>query len=132
MIVRVFCYHCLSTYNRGVLQSTRWYETAFFVEGFKNWIKAVQHFHRHETAESHKEAALKLKALCASSQSVIEQLSSDTAKMRAENRKMLLTVLSSLRFLLRPGFAVRGHRETDGNLIQPLHLRSEDRPQLTK
>ena len=45
---------------------------------------------------------------------------------------MLLKVLSSLRFLLRQGLAIRGHKESEGNLIQLLYLRSDDSPQLAK
>ncbi len=38
---------------------------------------------------------------------------------------MLLITLSSLRFLLRQGLAIRGHEETEGNLLQILLLRAE-------
>ena len=124
------CFHCLSAYKKGILQPTRRFETAFFVEGFQNWKKAVERFRRHEIAECHKEAVLKLKGL--SGPTVVEQLSSEAAKTRAENRTMLLKVLSSLRFLLRQGLAIRGHKESEGNLIQLLCLRSDDSPQLAK
>ena len=40
--------------------------------------------------------------------------------------KLLLVLLSSLKFLLRQGLAVRGHNETEGNLMQLLLLRCED------
>ena len=43
---------------------------------------------------------------------------------------MLLKQLSSLRFLLRQGLAIRGHTEAEGNLIQLMTLRSEDCPGL--
>ena len=59
---KVFCYHCLSAY-KGLLRPARRFETAFFVEGFQNWKKAVECFRRHEIAEYHKEAVLKLKGL---------------------------------------------------------------------
>ena len=38
---------------------------------------------------------------------IVEQLSSEAAKTRAENRTMLMKMLSSLRFLLRQGLAIR-------------------------
>ena len=62
---KVFCYHCLLAYSKGLL--TRRNETAFFVEGFQNWKKAVERFSRHEVADCHKEAVLKLKSLRARS-----------------------------------------------------------------
>ena len=118
------CFHCLSAYNKGLLQPTRRFEMAVFVEGFQNWKKAVERFHRHEVAECHKESVLKLKGL--RQPTVVEQLCNDAAKSRAENRTMLLKVLSSLRFLLRQGLAIRGHKESEGNLLQLLCLRSDD------
>lgn len=39
---------------------------------------------------------------------------------------MLLKQLSSLRYLLRQGLALRGHDENEGNLVQLLLLRTED------
>ena len=40
--------------------------------------------------------------------------------------KNLLKMISSLRYLLHQGLALRGHQESEGNLIQLLFLRSED------
>lgn len=53
----------------------------------------------------------------------VELISKAAAKTAAENREMLLKVLSSLQFLLRQGLAVRGHTEAEGRLMQPLHLK---------
>ena len=55
---------------------------------------------------------------------------SQVQKNQAENRGLLLKQLSSLQFLLRQSSAIRGHKETEGNLIQLLKLRSEDMPSL--
>ena len=41
---------------------------------------------------------------------------------------MLLKVLSSVKYLLRQGLALRGHKETDGNLYQLLALQAADDP----
>ena len=43
---------------------------------------------------------------------------------------MLLMQLSTLRYLLRQGMAIRGHDDVEGNLIQLLLLRSHEIPQL--
>ena len=127
---KVFCYHCLSAFDKGLLRPTRHFETAFFVVGFQNWKKAVERFRRHEITDCHKEAVLKLNGL--HGPTVLDQVSSEAAKTRAENRAMLLKVLSSLKFLLRQGLAIRGHKENEGNLLQLLHLRSNDSSQLAK
>ena len=43
---------------------------------------------------------------------------------------MLLIQLSSLKYLLRQGLAIRGHEDIEGNLVQLLSLRSHDCNQL--
>ena len=56
-------------------------------------------------------------------------LSKAAASQKQQNRKYLLKVLSSLRFLARQGLSLRGDGdETDSNLYQLLHLRGEDYP----
>ena len=40
--------------------------------------------------------------------------------------QMLLKQLSSLKYLLRQGLAIRGHDDREGNMLQPLKLREED------
>ena len=75
---------------------------------------------RHESSECHKEVCLKLASL-------MEQLSSQVKKTRNENRTMLLKQLSSMKFLIRQGLAIRGHHDSDEQLMK---LRSEDAPQL--
>ena len=116
-------------YEKGLLTFTAHPKTAFFIEGFNNWKKAVERFHEHEKAECHKEA--KMKILSSRTPTVKEQLSNEAAKNRAENRRMLLKMISSIKYLLRQGLAIRGHSESEGNLVQLLSLRSEDDPKLT-
>ena len=41
-------------------------------------------------------------------------------------QQMLLKQLSSLKYLLRQGLAIRGHEDLEGNLLQLLMLRSDD------
>ena len=77
-------------------------KTAFFKEGFHNWKKALERFNVHDKAECHKEA--KIKVLSAHSNAPIsEQLSTESAKIKAENRQMLLKTLSSLKVFATAG-----------------------------
>ena len=46
-------------------------------------------------------------------------------------QQMLLKQLSSLKYLLRQGLAIRGHEDIEGNLLQLLRLRSGDCTQLS-
>ncbi len=102
-VVRVFCYFCLQAYQKGFISSLL--KTAFFIEGFQNWKKAVERLKVHEKAECHKEA--KTKICLANAPTIVEQLSVQAANTRAENRRMLLKLISSLKFLLRQGLAGR-------------------------
>ena len=107
---------------------TKKYEDAFVKEGFSNWKKPRERFERHEVSECHKEARLKLESMQAPS--VLEELIAQAQKDQAEHKNLLLKQLSSLQYLLRQGLAIRGHQDTEGNLIQLLGLRSEDVPGL--
>ena len=100
------------------------------LEGFCNWKKARERFERHERSECHREALVKLQGM--QNPSVMEQLSSEVSREQAERRSMLLTQLRSLKFLLRQGLSIRGHKENEGNLMQLLKMQSEDSPSLQK
>ena len=51
------------------------------------------------------------------------------AQEKSENRKVLLTILSNLRFLTRQACAIRGDgNEHDTNFIKLFKLRGEDNP----
>ena len=75
-------------------------------------------------------------------QNVGEMLSASYASQKDENRRMLLVILSSIRFLGRQGLALRGRYKTnddstlrgeiDSNFIQLLRLRAEDSPGILK
>ena len=125
---RVFCFRCLECYLKGALNFTKKYDSAFIKEGFCNWMKARERFERHEKSESHKEAMLKLKSMRAPS--IIMQLSTQACRDQAECRSMLLKQLHSLHYLLRQGLPIRGHKESEGNLIQLLEMQSTDCPKL--
>ena len=64
------------------------------------------------------EAQLKLQASSVATQLVLQA--------QSENRLILLRQLSSLKYLLHQGMAIRGHKEGEGNLVQLMDLRSED------
>ena len=60
-----------------------------------------------------------------------ELLSQAHRTNKEQARDMLRLILSSVRFLARQGLALRGDgSDTSGNLIQLLHLRAEDKPQV--
>ena len=126
---RIFCYHCLDCYLKGILTLTgKKYDSAFIIEGFCNWKKATERLERHAKSECHKEAVLKFNSVRAAS--IVEQLSTQLQRDQAEHRNMLLKQLHGLRYLLRQGLPIRGHRENEGNLMQLLQMQSRDCPML--
>ena len=66
------------------------------------------------------------------SPSVAAKLVSQVQLAQPENPVILLRQLSSLKFLLRQGMAIRGQKEGDGNIVQLILLQSEDVPGLKK
>ena len=64
----------------------------------------------------HLESCFKLNAL--GRPSVAAQLSAQILQQQSFHRKMLLKVLSTLRYLIRQGLAIGGYHDDDGNLIQ--------------
>lgn len=129
---KVYCFYCCLAYQNNLITFTQQPKTAFFLEGFSNWKKAIERFRVHEAADCHKEAKLKLSS--AAAPTVHEQMSIENAKAMALNREMFLKVLSSLMLLMRQGLAIRGHKDddSDGNLLQLLKLRCEDDSRLSK
>ena len=79
------------------------------MQGFNNWKKAKEKFREHEQSQAHCEACMKLTAL--KQPSVAAQLSTQTQKDQEKHRRMLLKQLTSIRYLMHQGLAVRGHDE---------------------
>ena len=125
MRYKAFCFYCRSGEEMGLLKEK--YSgggDAFMSNGFDNWKKACECFIQHEKSNIHREAVLKRSLM--SQPSVAAQLSNQVLQQQKVNREMLVKQLSSLRYLLRQGLALRGHEEHEGNLMQLLLLRSDD------
>ena len=83
--------------------SVRNAEDAFILRGFCNWKLPTSVFRQHELSNCHnyKEAVEKIITLPATTLDVGEMLSKAHAQEKSENRQVLLTILSNLRFLAR-------------------------------
>lgn len=111
--------------------------------GFSNWKKALEKFEKHQNTKSHHEAIDLVVKIPSTSRDVGAMLSSSHAAQKAENRKILMIILSNIRYLGRQGLAFRGQYhsggdgqekgcEIDSNFIQLLLLRAEDNPSILK
>ena len=90
-----------------------------------NWKKAKERFRDHEHSQTHREACLKHSAL--QQPSVHSLLNSQKQGDQNKHKQMLFTQLTSLKYLMRQGLAVRRHDEEEGNLSQLLKCRSQDK-----
>ena len=63
---------------------------------------------------------------------VSAQINTQVQLNQAENRRLFLKQMSSLKYLMRQGQAVRGHDEAEGNLHQMLLLWQKDIPELKR
>ena len=117
-----FCSTCRYCYKRNLL-TDKLGEAMFVTEGFNNWKKAIERFERHARSGLHKEAILKVQYLKQPGIDVhLNNQHLATLKVRRDN---LLILLSSLKYLLRQGLAIRGHEEINGNLMQLLLLQAK-------
>ena len=90
-------------------------DDAFAKSGYSHWKKALERFDKHENSASHHEAVDLLVTIPNSTSDVGgEMLSSALAEEKAENRKMLSTIISTIRYLGRQGLPLRGQYKSGG------------------
>ena len=102
---RAFCVFCRYCVGKGLSLVKN--ENAFVTSGFDNWKKAHERFTQHAQSDLHKESILKVELL--KQDSVRALLDKQAMAEQKQHRDQLLKQLSSLRFLLRQGLAVRSH-----------------------
>ena len=137
----VLCFTCVKAIQNNMLSSTK-ADPQFTRIGYSNWKNAMDKkkgFEKHALSESHKEAVARvITAPATTTGDVGELLSEKHAKEKAINRKILLTILSNVRFLARQALPLRGNWDTDSaseinsNFYQLLKLRSEENPEISE
>lgn len=101
-------------------------DATFISTGFTNWKDATSVFRKHEASECHRAAVESIGVLPMTTRDVGELLCDEHKKEKAENRAMLLKILSNIWFLCRQGLPLRGHGDgSDSNFIQTLKFQSE-------
>ena len=98
-------------------------------KGFCNWKNATTIMQQHQQSGCHREAVEVVITLPTTTKDIGEQLVQFHAKEKEYNCKMLLKIMSSIRYLARQGLAMRGDGdEEDGNFTQLLKVKGEDDP----
>ena len=116
---KLFCFYCVTASNRKLMTFSTKADRAFSHSGFDNWKKASERFAKHESSQAH---YMKV----SSEVNVSYMLDSAHKQLQKTRHRMLLKQLSSLKYLLRQGLAIRGHTEVESNLIQLMKLRADD------
>ena len=127
--LKIYCSTCCTAKLRGLLTFPKHYKSAF-VDGFKNLKKALERFREHENSVMHKEALLKIAATKSASSGIGALLSAQLERDQKFHQKMLMKLLSCIKYLARQGLPFRGHNEDaesfEGNLYQLLLLEARD------
>ena len=115
---KVFCFHCRNAESKGLLTFCTKAESTFTSTGFNNWKKTLEKFRLHSQCDAHQEAILKCHMIHTTP--VTSQLVSAAKKEQSKRRGALVKQLYCIRYLLRQGLALRGYKESEGNLYQLL------------
>ena len=113
---KVFCLYCRYATRRHLLSFSKMGEKTFTEIGFQNWKKALEKYKSHDGSHAHREAVSKWMAR--GRPTVAAQLHSQLQQLQHIRRQGLLTQLRAIQFLTRQGIALRGHKESEGNLHQ--------------
>ena len=121
----VICFTCHNASGLKMLTFTSKENVAFITQGFCKWKNACEAFAKHDSSASHSESKAKWMHYTRGT-SVSVQLDSQHSKEQEIARACLMKQLTSLRYLLRQGLAMRGHDEMNGNYLQLLKMRCSD------
>jgi len=133
----VFRHICLKALENNMLSSLN-ADPTFTRNGFINWKNATdtkERFHKHESSDSHLETIARYVTAPTTARGDIGELTSEQHSLeKSKNRKILLTILSNIRYLARQALPLRGDwvpqttSEENPNFHQLLKLRSQESP----
>lgn len=102
-------------------------DMAFCGKGFKNWKKAIERFRHHEQCAAHAQAIFSHAQQKAPIERLLSRSLAEEQKLALES---LMCIISTLKYLVRQGQAIRGHINSEGNFMELLKVRSENNPSL--
>ena len=135
----VFCHICLKALANNMLTSLN-ADPAFTRNGFSNWKNATdtkKGFHKHESSDAHLEAMARYVTVPSTARGDIGELISEQHSLeKRKNKKILLTILSNIRYLARQALPLRRDwvsetaSEENSNFHQLLKQRSQENPEI--
>ena len=123
----VFCFPCKKAYQKKLWFGKN-FKDAFILTGMNNWKDATRVFQKHENSQVHIESVEKV--IVKGDKHIDEVMSEKNQKQKEENRRCLLQIVKSLRYLARQSLAIRGD-DNEGNFIQLLKFQALDNKELT-
>ena len=122
----LFCFYCSRAEHKNIITFSTKADVTFSKGGFSNWKKAGERLKKYESSQAHQKAYMKI----CSPGNIAAVLDAALKNQQVIRQRMLLKQLSSLKYLVRQGLAIRGHNDSEGNLIQLLKVLNEDDPDL--
>ncbi|GLV33349.1 hypothetical protein CBL_08619 [Carabus blaptoides fortunei] len=122
-IDRAFCNVCKN------VESPKTNNSAFTKDGFNCWKKSTERFDIHEISEIHRKNAC-IKSNSEKGVNIVSQISESYKISMLAARNALNKIITTILFLSKQGFALRGHTDETASLNELLKLRCEDVPEL--
>ena len=134
-----FCYTFIKAVQNNMIPSSK-VDLAFTETGFRNWKNATDKkkgFQKHETSDAHREAVSRYVTAPKSALGDVGELISEQHYMeKFKNRKVLLMLLSNVRYLAGQSLPLRGNwdesnkAEKNSNFHQLIKLQSQQDPEI--
>ena len=121
----MLCFYCSIFYDEKTSHLGKKIKTSFSKNGFSNWKKSVQKFKIHQSSDLRAytvDAFLKRQD---ENTCIISHLNKNVEKNQTAARECLEIIVSTIKYLVRRGIALRGKDEKSGNFIELLRLRAE-------
>ena len=96
-------------------------KNVFYKTGFSSWHKALEKFRGHEKHKDHV-LAISNKIHAKKSLPIEAQLISQVALEQAKARNSLVQIFSAVKYLARQNIAIRGHEDSESNMMQLLDV----------
>ena len=108
----LFCHCCVEAHSQRLITFSQKGDDAFVSSGFSRWKNALEHLHRKAVMKLQNVAIVNIGAI----------LDDKRKERQLQWQQMLQKHLSSVRYLARQGLALRGHEESEANMLQLLQM----------
>lgn len=124
----VLYFICAKSCENKLVKTHSYRDPAFVENGFRYWKNATQRFTHHEKSDAHRESVEVMKYT--TKPTIIAALSTQVKEDQMKARKALSVIFSSIKYLCKQGFPIRGHDYQNGPLYSLLLERAADVPEL--